>query len=225
MLESRDVRAAARLTGSAACPYRCEVKPVVPEVDQTLASQLESHFEDEYMERASSTSLADEERRSTEVNEWVARGCELDLVAEVAIQAEEATRAQTVLTHLTQERAKERLWEAIIVVSVFCTVLLFTLLGVVLMTAFHPRNCLTAGPALFALSGLSAAFVLLDVLLAWRMMQPGALAVTPARIATPPAEGDALPAPRHFLSIHLEHAPPGMSEIELAPLGLAMPTG
>ena len=44
VLQGRDVRATARLTGGAACPYRCEVKPVVPEVDQTLATQLESHF-------------------------------------------------------------------------------------------------------------------------------------------------------------------------------------
>ena len=49
------------------------------------------------------------------------------------------------------------------------------------------------------------------------MMHHGALAVTPAQIATPPAEGDALPASRHLLSIYLEHAPPGMNEIEMAP--------
>ena len=34
------------------------------------------------------------------------------------------------------------------------------------MKAFHPRSRLTAGPALFALSGFTAAFVLLDVPLA-----------------------------------------------------------
>eukprot|EP00964_Phaeocystis_antarctica_P082917 scaffold52081_cov62-Phaeocystis_antarctica.AAC.3 len=139
------------------------------------------------------------------------KGCELDLVAEVAIQAEEGATAQAAdeerrsaeVNEWVARRAKERLWEAISVVSMLATVLLFTLLGVlvVLMTAFHPSHRLTAGPALFALSGLSAAFVLLDVLLAWRMMHPGALAVTPARIATPPAEGDALPASRHLLSM------------------------
>ena len=60
VLQSHDVRATAHLTGSVACPYRCEVRPVVPEVDEALASQLESHFTAEYRERASSTSLPDE---------------------------------------------------------------------------------------------------------------------------------------------------------------------
>ena len=57
VLQGRDVRATAHLTGSVACPYRCEVRPVVPEVDETLASQLESRFAARYRERASSTSL------------------------------------------------------------------------------------------------------------------------------------------------------------------------
>ena len=277
VLQSRDVRATARLTGSAACPYRCEVKPVVPEVDQTLASQLESHFA-EYRERASSTSLPDEERRSTEVNEWAARGCtpahprvrrlvseaaiprslsppwpspsrqnthssaareglRLDTGDEVATNAEEAAAAQAARTlwqeravqrlqplhRLRQERvverlqtvrrlqavvrlqaaqaartlrqaragerlqavkrlqAVERLKMAVIIISVvgavraplpLGAVLLFALSGWMIgTTLFHPRLAShpVTMPALFALTGLSAAFVLLDTLLAWRI--------------------------------------------------------
>ena len=197
VLQSRAVRATACLTGSAACPLgRCEVKPVVPEVDQTLASQLESHFA-EYQKRASSTSLPEEERRVTEVNEWVARGCELhDTGDEVATNftatAHEAAR--------TQERAVvERLQAAVITISGAGAVFLFVLLGFMFMIvtrgslASHPGTM----PVLFALTGLSAAFVLLDVFLGWRMMQLGVLAVTPAQIT--PAEGDALPASRYFV--------------------------
>ena len=199
VLQSRAVRATACLTGSAACPLgRCEVKPVVPEVDQTLASQLESHFA-EYQKRASSTLLPDEERRVTEVNEWVAGGCELhDTGDEVATNftatAHEAAR--------TQERAVvERLQAAVITISGAGAVFLFVLLGFMFMIvtrgslASHPATM----PVLFALTSLSAAFVLLDVLLGWRMMQLDVLAVTPAQIATPPAEGDALPASRYFV--------------------------
>ena len=193
VLQSRDVRTTARLTGSAACPYRCEVKPVVPEVDQPLARQLESRFA-EYRERASSTSLPDEERRSTEVNEWVAGGCELDL-GELATKAEEAATAQAART---QEQAEERLRNSVIIISLVGAVLLFALLGLMLLMTFHPRLASRPGTmlTLFALTGLSAAFVLLDALLAWRMMQPGVFAVVLARITTPPVEGDALPSRR-----------------------------
>ena len=37
VLQSRSVRVTAQLTGSVACPFRCEVQPVVPEVDQVHA--------------------------------------------------------------------------------------------------------------------------------------------------------------------------------------------
>ena len=37
VLQSRSVRVTAHLTGSVACPFRCEVQPVVPEVDQVHA--------------------------------------------------------------------------------------------------------------------------------------------------------------------------------------------
>ena len=206
VLQSRDVRATARLTGSAACPYRCEVKPVVPEVDQTLASQLESHFA-EYRERASSTPLPDEERRSTEVNEW-GRGCELDDTDdELATNPEEAARAQVTRT-LRQERAVERLQEAVIIISVVGAVLLFALLSTMLMTIFHPplASHPATMPVLFALTGLAAAFVLLDALLVWCMMKFGALA---ARIATPPGS-------RPF-------APPSPSPLPLSPSPSPLP--
>eukprot|EP00320_Phaeocystis_rex_P003036 CAMPEP_0119099050 /NCGR_PEP_ID=MMETSP1178-20130426/184891_1 /TAXON_ID=33656 /ORGANISM="unid sp, Strain CCMP2000" /LENGTH=484 /DNA_ID=CAMNT_0007083029 /DNA_START=34 /DNA_END=1484 /DNA_ORIENTATION=+ len=45
VLQGRDVRATAHLTGSVACPLgRCEVPPVVPEVDEALAKEVESLF-------------------------------------------------------------------------------------------------------------------------------------------------------------------------------------
>ena len=188
VLQGRDVRATARLTGGAACPYRCEVKPVVPEVDQTLATRLESHFA-EYRERASSTSLPDEERRSTEVNEWAARGCELD-TGDEATNAEEAVTAQAART-LRQARAMERLkavvrlQASVITIAVVGAVLLFVLLGWMLMTIFYPwlASHPFTMPVLFALTGISAAFVLLDALLAWRMIKLSALAGSPAGLS------------------------------------------
>ena len=175
VLQSHDVRATAHLTGSVACPYRCEVRPVVPEVDEALASQLESHFAAEYRERASSTSLPDEERRVAEVNEWAAQGCKPDDTH----GAEEVAR--------TQERTGGWLTRAAIVMVI-------ALAGVVLLIM---RN--SNGLWVFVLSGLGAAAILLDALLICRKEQLNALAVRPVWNATPPAEGDALPESRHFM--------------------------
>ena len=134
VLQGRAARATAHLTGTAACPYRCEVKPLVPEIDQTLASQLESQFAEEYKKRASATSLPDEERRSASVNEWAAQGRKLD-ARELAKQAEEAATAQAATV---QARTESRLRNMIIDVSVVGAVLLFALLVLLLMTAAHP---------------------------------------------------------------------------------------
>ena len=82
MLKQSDARAKAYLTGSATCPFRCRVRPVVPKVDQALASKLESLFEAEYTARASAFALVDEERRAAKVNAWAAAGCKLDRVSE-----------------------------------------------------------------------------------------------------------------------------------------------
>ena len=180
VLQGRAARATAHLTGTAACPYRCELKPLVPEIDQTLASQLESHFAEESKKRASSTSLPDEERRSTSVNEWVAQGCKLD-ARELAKKAEDAATAQAA-------RAEEQLRCLIIVLSVIGAVLLFALLVLLLMTAAHPKGFASAHPgakpALISLAVLSAAIVLLVALLwlAWLMVHPRSLAVMLARI-------------------------------------------
>ena len=182
VLQGRAARATAHLTGTAACPYRCEVKPLVPEIDQTLASQLESHFAEEYERRASSTSLPDEERRSTSFNEWVAQGCTLD-AHEVAKQAEEAATAQAARV---QARTEGRLRNMIIDVSVVGAVLLVALLVLVLMTAAHPTFASThpgTMPALISLAVISAAIVLLDALLAWLLVHPRSLTVVLARIA------------------------------------------
>ena len=82
MLKQSDARAKAYLTGGATCPFRCRVRPVVPNVDQALASKLESLFEVEYTARASAFALVDEERRAAKVNAWAAAGCKLDRVSE-----------------------------------------------------------------------------------------------------------------------------------------------
>ena len=129
VLQGSAARATAHLTGTAACPYRCEVKPLVPEIDQTLASQLEAQFAEEYKKRASATSLPNEERRSASVDEWAAQGCKLD-ARELAKQAEDAATVQA--------RTESRLRNMIIDVSVVGAVLLFALLVLLLMIAAHP---------------------------------------------------------------------------------------
>ena len=68
VLQSRSVRVTAHLTGTVACPFRCEVRPVVPKVDQALARELETLFDLECMDRASTYALPDEEIRVAEVN-------------------------------------------------------------------------------------------------------------------------------------------------------------
>ena len=82
MLKQSDARAKAYLTGSATCPFRCRVRPVVPNVDQALASKLESLFEVEYTARTSAFALPDEERRAGKLNAWAAAGCKPDRVSE-----------------------------------------------------------------------------------------------------------------------------------------------
>ena len=182
VLQGRDVRATAHLTGSVACPYRCEVRPVVPEVDETLASQLESHFAARYSERASSTSLPDEERRVTEVNDWAAQGCKLD----------DTPRADEVTAAPEERSDEEWLMRAVSVISLFGGVLLVMLVFFVLMIACFESSLdfnSTTMHMLLALTGLTAFFIFIDALLLLRL---GCL-LTPAWIATPPAVGNALP--------------------------------
>ena len=94
VLQSREARAVANTTGSAACPFRCEVMPVVPEVDQALASELESRFDEQYTERISACVLPDEERNAAEVNAWAAAGCVLDTPEPESATTLVAVRAQ-----------------------------------------------------------------------------------------------------------------------------------
>lgn len=173
VLQGRDVRATAHLTGSVACPYRCEVRPVVPEVDETLASHLESHFAARYRERASSTFLPDEERRVTEVNKWAAQGCKLD----------DTPGADEVTTAPEGRRDEEGLTRAVVVISFFGGILLAILLCFILMIVWFRSLGFnsTMMHMLFALTGITAIFILIDALLVLSM----ALALTPARIATP----------------------------------------
>ena len=103
VLQSREARAVANTTGSAACPFRCEVSPVVPEVDQALASELESRFDEQYTEHASAYALPDEERNAAEVNAWAAAGCVLDTPVE-----ESATLVEVAAALRSTEMAARR---------------------------------------------------------------------------------------------------------------------
>ena len=119
ILKSRDTRATARRTGTAACPFRCVVMPVVPEVDQEFARELEALFRCvvmpvvpevdqefarelealfgvQYTERTPENpyALPDEERMATEINVWVAAGCELDSPEELATVAAAVAEAR-----------------------------------------------------------------------------------------------------------------------------------
>ena len=109
------------------------------------------------------------------------------LQAVVRLQAAQAARtlrqarAGERLQAVKWLQAVERLKMAVIIISVvgavraplpLGAVLLFALSGWMIgTTLFHPRLAShpVTMPALFALTGLSAAFVLLDTLLAWRI--------------------------------------------------------
>ena len=188
VLQSHNVRSTAHLTGSVACPFRCEVTPVVPEVDEALASQLASDFAAEYRERSSSTSLPEEERRVAEVSEWAAQGCKPNDTQ----GAEEVAR--------TQERTGNWLLRATVITAFAGAGLLFMFtISCVIITLHSGLAAAVTKKLWLVLCGFSVAVVLLGVLLFCRMQQLSTLAVTPARNATPPAEGDALPESRHFV--------------------------
>ena len=97
VLQGLDVRAQANRSGIVHCPMgRCEVRPVVPEVDAALASMLEERFAAQIRARAAETaeSEADEARNATEVNAWAGGGCKLDTPEErAAVAALEAAAA------------------------------------------------------------------------------------------------------------------------------------
>mmetsp|Transcript_7269 Transcript_7269/g.14546 ORF Transcript_7269/g.14546 Transcript_7269/m.14546 type:complete len:258 (-) Transcript_7269:27-800(-) len=83
VLQSSDVRATAHLTGSVACPLgRCDVRPVVPEVDQAWwTSEVTAPFGAQCTDRASIYALPDEERYAREINAWAAAGCKIEQMA------------------------------------------------------------------------------------------------------------------------------------------------
>ena len=92
VLQSREVRATAHRTGSVACPFRCKVRPVVPEVDQSFAIELGTLFK-ERTDRAPTHALTDEERNATEMNAWVAAGCNLDALENERLAEAASVRA------------------------------------------------------------------------------------------------------------------------------------
>ena len=149
VLQSSDGHAAANTTGSAACPFRCEVRPVVPEVDQVLASELESHFDEQYTKRASAYALPDEERMAKEVNAWAAAGCVLvvDTPEESLVGVAAAVRMQQLLRAM-----------------VVCLLLLL------LLCIVAARELSVQLPLLIALLGMVAGLALLDAVIACYML-------------------------------------------------------
>ena len=112
VLQGPDVRATAHRTGSVACPFRCDVRPVVPEVDQAFTIEVLGSLCDSSSAgrlkctgRASAHVLAEEERGTTEVNAWAAAGCKLDSPEETARIAEAALATTTTLMTARAERA------------------------------------------------------------------------------------------------------------------------
>ena len=93
VLQSSDVQTTAHLTDSVTCPFRCEVRPIVPAVDQALAIKLEALFDVESTgQRASAFTLPEEERAANEQNAWVAAGCNLGTAAVVPIAPQQHLR-------------------------------------------------------------------------------------------------------------------------------------
>ena len=160
VLQSRDGRAAANTTGAVSCPFRCEVRPVVPEVDQALASVLESHFEEQYTEHASAYALPDEERKATEVNAWAAAGCVLDMPEESATMVEvvSALRAQQLLRVMLMTLALS-------VAGFGC------LMSLLLLCIMATREFSVQLPVLVVLLGMAAGLALLDAVIACYMIE------------------------------------------------------
>ena len=160
VLQSRDGRAAANTTGAVSCPFRCEVRPVVPDVDQALASVLESHFEEQYTEHASAYALPDEERKATEVNAWAAAGCVLDMPEESATMVEvvSALRAQQLLRVMLMTLALS-------VAGFGC------LMSLLLLCIMATREFSVQLPVLVVLLGMAAGLALLDAVIACYMIE------------------------------------------------------
>ena len=117
VLQGRSVRATAHLTGSVACPFRCEVRPVVPEVDQVLARELEALFGVEPMlecptlEQCASQAMAlqeveEEGRQARKVNAWAAAGCSLTITPEDAAARAETARVRALGRRYRAEQEK-----------------------------------------------------------------------------------------------------------------------
>lgn len=158
VLQSRDARAAASTTGAASCPFRCKVRPVVPEVEQALASELESRSDEQYTERAIACALLDEERKAAEVNAWAAAGCRLDTQEESARLVEVATaqRAQQVL-------------RAMVTTLVLSGTGFVCLLGLLLLCVFAARDIplWSESPlTMVVLLGIMTGLALLDAVIA-----------------------------------------------------------
>ena len=164
VLQSRDARAAASTTGAARCPFRCEVRPVVPEVEQALASELESRFDEQYTERATACALLEEERKAAEVNAWAAAGCRLDTEEESTARLVEVAAAQ---------RA-QRVLRAMVTTLVISSVGCLCLMGLLLLCVFaaHDIPLWSESPVtMVVLLGTGTGLALLDAIIVCYMIE------------------------------------------------------
>ena len=160
VLQSRDARAAASTTGAARCPFRCEVRPVVPEVEQALASELESRFDEQYTERATACALPEEERKAAEVNAWAAAGCRLDTREEPA--------------RLVEVAAAQRVLRAMVTTLVVSGAGFLCLLGLLLLCVFAARDIplWSESPVtMVVLLGTATGLALLDAIIVCYMIE------------------------------------------------------
>lgn len=82
-MQTRSNRSLAHTKGKLSCPLgRCEVSPLIPNIDDALKGMLETKFASRLAARSVRESEAEEERKAVEVNAWVEAGCPLETLPE-----------------------------------------------------------------------------------------------------------------------------------------------
>jgi len=176
VVQRREVRATAHLTGCVACPVgRCTVSPVVPDVDSKLVEVLESLSQVDSARRASKATPLDEEEAlaATEVNAWAAAGCKLDTAEAAAIaETAEAARTQVATVRMLQACGK-----MLILVNVALLFAIIGFVGVMIETQLSGKESTQAATfallvTLKVLAGLDGLLVLTTFALALRFRYP-----------------------------------------------------
>lgn len=121
-LQSPEVRAFAHRTGKVACPLgRCELLPIVPEVNAALQKEAKAKFASRLAMRSCKISEAEEARKADEVNDWAHAGCAPDEVERAAC-TEAAARSRL------QQRMQRLLLFVLFVMAVVEIVVLMLLI-------------------------------------------------------------------------------------------------